>query len=1145
MSEDRERHRLEALYESDRQVRDARPDEQVMAAVNRPGISVPEIVATLVEAYADRPVFGQRATQPVTDPASGRTSLQLLPHFSTITYRELGALVDAIAAEWRQTLREGDFVAVLGFGSSDLVTIDLACARLAAVIVPLQASGTAASLKPIIHQTGPRILASSVELLDVALDVVADSTTVRRIVVFDYHPEVDDERERLEAARARLTEVQIDTLADVIDRGRLMPPPPVPILVPDRLSTLIYTSGSTGTPKGAMYTERLVVGLWQRCVPRPADLPVIGLSYLPQSHVLGRGLVEETLTWGGTINFTAKADLSTLFEDIALVRPTEAPWVPRVWDMVYQRYQIGLAERDGDVVATRAWIRDELLGGRILRALTGSAPLSAEITEVVEACLELPLHDAYGSTEAGVVMQDHRILQPPVLEHRLADVPELGYFRTDSPYPRGELQIKSKILVPGYYKRPDITADVFTQDGFYRTGDVMAEVSPGELVYVDRRNNVQKLSQGEFVTVSTLEALFVAADLVRQIFVYGSSERSYLLAVVVPTPEALESAGGDADALKPRLIESIQRLAKQKELNSYEIPRDILVETEPFSIENGLLSGLRKLLRPRLKKHYGPRLEQMYDELAHREIQELNELRQTSNDQPVSDTVVRAAKTVLGSTVSLPPDTHFMDLGGDSLSALTFSNLLTEIFGVDVPVSVIISPATDLRSLGAYVEAALASGATRPTFEAVHGKGSTSARAEDLKLDKFIAPEILAAAKALPRPESPARTVLLTGANGYLGRFLCLEWLERIAEVGGKLVCVVRGATTQAARARLEEAFDSGDAELLRRFHTAAAGHIEVLAGDVSEPNMGLDDHTWNRLAETVDLIVHQAALVNHMLPYDQLFGPNVAGTAELIRMAVTSRLKAVSYLSTVAVVAEQTSSPAEDPDIRTTSPVRHLDGGYANGYATSKWAGEVLLREAHDLCGLPVTTFRSDMILAHSRYRGQLNVPDMFTRLLLSLIVTGIAPLSFYRTGISNPHYDGLPVDFTAEAIATLSNVTAGYHTYNVLNTYDDGVSLDVFVDWLNEAGHRIQRIDSYAEWLERFETVLRALPEKQRQHSVLPLLHAFAKPDENNSLGIPADRFRAAVQKAGVGPDKDVPHITKELIGKYTTDLAQLGLI
>ncbi|MFC0110095.1 SDR family oxidoreductase [Kibdelosporangium aridum] len=224
---------------------------------------------------------------------------------------------------------------------------------------------------------------------------------------------------------------------------------------------------------------------------------------------------------------------------------------------------------------------------------------------------------------------------------------------------------------------------------------------------------------------------------------------------------------------------------------------------------------------------------------------------------------------------------------------------------------------------------------------------------------------------------------------------------------------------------------------------------------------------------------------------------------------------------------------------------MRHLDDSYANGYATSKWAGEVLLREAHDLCGLPVTTFRSDMILAHSRYRGQLNVPDMFTRLLLSLIVTGIAPLSFYRNGISNPHYDGLPVDFTAEAIATLSNVTAGYHTYNVLNTYDDGVSLDVFVDWLNEAGHRIQRIDSYAEWLERFETVLRALPEKQKQHSVLPLLHAFAKPDENNSLGIPADRFRAAVQKAGVGPDKDVPHITKELIGKYATDLAQLGLI
>jgi fatty acid CoA ligase FadD9 len=187
-------------------------------------------------------------------------------------------------------------------------------------------------------------------------------------------------------------------------------------------------------------------------------------------------------------------------------------------------------------------------------------------------------------------------------------------------------------------------------------------------------------------------------------------------------------------------------------------------------------------------------------------------------------------------------------------------------------------------------------------------------------------------------------------------------------------------------------------------------------------------------------------------------------------------------------------------------------------------------------------------MILAHSQYTGQLNVPDMFTRLLLSLIATGVAPASFYLPGGDvAAHYDGLPADFTADAITTLGNQNdEGYRTFNVLNPHDDGISLDVFVDWLNEAGYPIHRIDDYAEWFTRFETAVRALPEKQKQRSLLPLLHAFAQPAEPvPGAGIPTDRFRAAVQEAGVGPDKDIPHISAALIRKYATDLQELGLV
>ena len=82
---------------------------------------------------------------------------------------------------------------------------------------------------------------------------------------------------------------------------------------------------------------------------------------------------------------------------------------------------------------------------------------------------------------------------------------------------------------------------------------------------------------------------------------------------------------------------------------------------------------------------------------------------------------------------------------------------------------------------------------------------------------------------------------------------------------------------------------------------------------------------------------------------------------------------------------------------MRQSSATRVVNDNYANGYGNSKWAGEVLLREAHDLSGLPVQVFRCDMILAEPKYAGQLNVPDMFTRLMLSLVATGIAPGSFY----------------------------------------------------------------------------------------------------------------------------------------------------
>ena len=1151
--------RVEELTATDPQFAAARPDPAVAAALEQPGLRLPQIIRTVLEGYADRPALGQRAVEFAKDPKTGRTVLGVLPHFDTLTYGELGDRVDALSrALTGNAVQAGDRVCVLGFNSVDFTTIDVALAQIGAVAVPLQTSAATTQLQPIVAETEPSLIAASVNQLPDAVELIlGGGHTPAKLVVFDYHPEVDDQREAVETARARLADtVVVETLADVLERGRKLPVTPAaePDDSGDPLALLIYTSGSTGAPKGAMYPQSNVGKMWRRSSRNwfGESAASITLNFMPMSHVMGRGILYGTLGNGGTAYFAAKSDLSTLLEDLELVRPTELNFVPRIWETLFGEFQrqVDRGVPEAEVLEEQ---RQYLLGGRFIFAMTGSAPTSPELKEWVESLLETHLLDGYGSTEAGMVLFDGEVQRPPVVDYKLVDVPDLGYFATDRPHPRGELLLKTENMFPGYYKRPEVTAGVFDADGYYRTGDVVAEVGPDRLVYVDRRNNVLKLAQGEFVTVAKLEAVFGNSPLVRQIYIYGNSAHPYLLAVVVPTEEAL--ANNDIEVLKPLIADSLQDVAKEAGLQSYEVPRDFIVETTPFTLENGLLTGIRKLAWPKLKQHYGERLEQLYTELADSQANELSELRRGGADAPVLETVSRAAAAMLGTAATdLSPDAHFTDLGGDSLSALTFGNLLREIFDVDVPVGVIVSPANDLQAIADYIEGER-KGTKRPTFAAVHGRDATEVHARDLTLDKFIDAPTLAAAPSLPKPTTEVRTVLLTGATGFLGRYLALEWLERMDLVDGKVIALVRAKSDAEARARLDNTFDSGDPKLPAHYRRLAADHLEVIAGDKGEANLGLDQQTWQRLADTVDLIVDPAALVNHVLPYSELFGPNALGTAELLRIALTTRQKPYTYVSTIGVGDQ--IAPAkfvEDGDIREISPTRQINDSYANGYGNSKWAGEVLLREANDLCGLPVAVFRCDMILADTTYAGQLNLPDMFTRMMLSLVATGIAPGSFYELDAEGDrqrsHYDGLPVEFIAAGISILGTRVldsgVGYQTYHVMNPYDDGVGLDEYVDWLVDAGYPIQRIADYGEWLRRFEGAMRALPERQRQYSLLPLLHNYQKPGTplHGSLA-PTDRFRAAVQEAKIGADKDIPHVSAPVIVKYITDLQLLGLL
>ncbi|MBF4617861.1 thioester reductase domain-containing protein [Clavibacter sp. VKM Ac-2873] len=1094
-------------------------------------------IEAIFERHADRTALRERSGPDIAD----------------TSFRELWDRASALAAALGETVAAGDRIAVLGTATADAVTLDLATWILGAVSVPLQASAPVAALQAIVGETTPVWIAATVEQAATARAVADASGDDIRTMLLDSGRDSGSD-----------TDLTLDAL---VARGAGLPrrSPWHPAPGEDPLALLLYTSGSTGTPKGAMYTRSMVERMWHVLRPDPARAAdaadgIVGYAYLPMSHLTGRSSLLATLGRGGTVALATSSDLSTLFEDLRAFTPTEFVFVPRVAEMLRQEgdreEQRRLAADGEDPDAVRAAVQADLrvraFGGRIRQAICTSAPLTPGLRTYVEECLGLTLHDLYGSTEAGGILHDGVVQQPPVTAHKLVDVPELGYRTTDLPHPRGELLIKSTAVIAGYFRRPDVTAAVFDEDGFYRTGDVMAQTAPDTYEYLDRRNNVIKLSQGEFVAVASLEATYGGTPEVHQIALHGDSRHAFLVAVVVPAT---------AGASERDILAALQRTAREHGLAPYEVPRGVIVEPQPFTVDDGMLSDAGKLLRLRLTQRYGERFAALYDALAEQQTGTLvAALRERVGDEPTVDTVVRAALQLLGAEV--PPATaaaaRFQDLGGDSLSALTFSGILEDVFDAEVPVGVITDPTNDLAAVAAFVERSASD--DRPTVTRVHGAGASTLRASDLRLDRVLG-GVPAPVRRAPAGRPGSRTVLLTGANGYLGRFLAIDWLERLAPEGGSLVCIVRGADDADARRRLDTAF-AADPAFARRF-AELAGSLEVRAGDVSEHHLGLDDARWEDLAARVDLVAHAAALVNHVLPYSALFGPNVVGTAEVIRLAIAAGSVPVTFVSSVAVAGGARPSAAADAapsapaaldehaDIRARIPEWSVGDEYANGYGASKWASEVLLREAHDQHGVPVAVFRSDMILGHPRWRGQLNLPDVFSRLMWSVLTTGLAPASFVRRGPDGErqrsHYDGLPADFTAAAIDGIgAALTEGHRTFNVVNPHDDGVSLDTFVGWLREDGHDIELVPDHAEWVARFRQALGSLPDADRARSVLPLMHAFAAPEEPHAgSAIPADAFAEAVRAVRPLGSPEIPTLDHALITKVADDLAFLGLL
>ena len=422
---------------------------------------------------------------------------------------------------------------------------------------------------------------------------------------------------------------------------------------PEDLCTIMYTSGTTGDPKGVELTHGAVMAtvaslsLFLKTYGGDFDVSKeVFLSYLPLAHIFDRATEELIICHGASIGYW-RGDIKGLVDDMGLLRPTLFAGVPRVFDRIYagvmekmsagsvlkkMLFDWGFNRKLHALNAGHKWDEaapffdklvfskvKERLGGRVRLIVSGGAPLSRHVEDFLRVCMCCRVVQGYGLTETcaasaicvpDVASQVGTVGPPqPCISVRLEAVPEMECDPMANP-PKGELCIKGPSVFTGYYKEEKKTKEVLDADGWFHTGDI-AEITPeGAIKIVDRKKSIFKLAQGEYVAVEKVEGCYKKDPFVEQIWVYGDSFKSFLIAVVVPkeakvtewakhhhkTGSFAELCANDGD-LKKAIHESLNETAKEAKLRGFEIAKAIHLDSELFSVENDLLTPTFKSKR--------------------------------------------------------------------------------------------------------------------------------------------------------------------------------------------------------------------------------------------------------------------------------------------------------------------------------------------------------------------------------------------------------------------------------------------------------------------------------------------------------------------------------------------------------------------